>query len=218
MLTVVAVWARPLRGDTVARITDQRGLLYLTAGIIVAIVILSYDRLRQSQRDERLAARTAELTTEAADARASAAELAALVRFSQTLGFCTDAETLRRTVLEELPRLKPIVNRAGGVLSGGEQQILAIARCLCGKPRLIMLDEPTEGIQPSIVEEIVEILKDLQARRGLTVIIVEQDLEFIAALSQRVYAIQRGRITSELSPQQLANPEVLKKFVGMGPR
>ena len=61
-------------------------------------------------------------------------------------------------VLEALPRLKPILGRAGGVLSGGEQQILALARCLAGHPKLILLDEPTEGIQPSIIEEIIEIL------------------------------------------------------------
>jgi branched-chain amino acid transport system ATP-binding protein len=61
-------------------------------------------------------------------------------------------------VLEEFPRLKPLLDRSGGALSGGEQQLLAIARCLCGKPRLVLLDEPTEGIQPSIIDEIVEVL------------------------------------------------------------
>ena len=129
-----------------------------------------------------------------------------------------ERERLIAEVLEELPRLKPILGRPGGVLSGGEQQILALARCLCGRPRLLMLDEPTEGIQPSIVEEIVEILKDIRQRRGLTVIVVEQDLDFIAALSEKVYVIQRGRITGELSPEHLADPEVVQEFVGMGTR
>ena len=67
-------------------------------------------------------------------------------------------------VIESLPRLKPILGRAGGVLSGGEQQILALARCLCGHPKLILLDEPTEGIQPSIIEEIIEILLRAEGR------------------------------------------------------
>ena len=106
-------------------------------------------------------------------------------------------ERLIAEVLEELPRLKPILSRPGGVL---------------------MLDEPTEGIQPSIVEEIIEILKQIRQRRGLTVIVVEQDLDFIAALSERVYVIQRGRITGELSPEHLADPEVVQEFVGMGTR
>src|SRR5438046_8990819 len=90
------------------------------------------------------------------------------------------------TVLQEFPRLKALLDRAGGALSGGEQQLLAIARCLCGNPRLVLLDEPTEGIQPSIIEEIVETLQRLRAQSGLTMTLVEQNLDFIAALSQRI--------------------------------
>lgn len=119
-------------------------------------------------------------------------------------------------ILADLPRLKPLLDRAGGVLSGGEQQILALARCLAGRPRLMMLDEPTEGIQPSIIEEIVDILKRLRDSRGLTIVLVEQNLEFIAALAQRVEVIQRGRITGELKPDQLADPQIVQEFVGMG--
>lgn len=120
------------------------------------------------------------------------------------------------TTLDEFPRLKPLLDRVGGVLSGGEQQILALARALCGSPRLLLLDEPTEGIQPSIVEEIIDILKGLRDKRGLTIVLVEQNLEFIAALSQRVLIIQRGQITGEVPPEQLDNPELVGEFVGMG--
>jgi branched-chain amino acid transport system ATP-binding protein len=120
------------------------------------------------------------------------------------------------TTLQEFPRLKPLLDRVGGVLSGGEQQILALARALCGNPRLLLLDEPTEGIQPSIVEEIIDILKSLRDKRGLTIVLVEQNLEFIAALSQRVLIIQRGQITGEVPPEQLDNPELVGEFVGMG--
>jgi branched-chain amino acid transport system ATP-binding protein len=67
-------------------------------------------------------------------------------------------ETIIKDILARFPRLDPIIDRLGGALSGGEQQILALARCLCGSPKLLLLDEPTEGIQPSIVEEILEIL------------------------------------------------------------
>ena len=126
------------------------------------------------------------------------------------------AEESFATVLEEFPRLKPLLDRRGGVLSGGEQQILAIARSLCGNPRLLMLDEPTEGIQPSIVEEIVSILHDLRKKRQLTLLLVEQKLDFIAALADRVFVIQRGQITGTLAPAQLEDPTIVREFVGFG--
>jgi branched-chain amino acid transport system ATP-binding protein len=118
-------------------------------------------------------------------------------------------------VIELLPRLKPILGRAGGELSGGEQQILALARCLCGQPRFILLDEPTEGIQPSIVEEIIDILLQLKGRRALTIVLVEQNLDFIRRLSERVLIIQKGRITGEVPPDRLADDALVAEFVGM---
>ena len=133
------------------------------------------------------------------------------------MGACTrgaeEAQVVDR-VLEELPRLKPLLDRLGGELSGGEQQILAVARCLCGEPRLMLLDEPTEGIQPSIVDLIVDTLRRLREGRGLGLILVEQNLDFIAALCARVFIIQRGRITREISPSQLADAELVSEFVG----
>jgi branched-chain amino acid transport system ATP-binding protein len=118
-------------------------------------------------------------------------------------------------VLEEFPRLKPLLDRPGGALSGGEQQLLAIARCLCGTPRLILLDEPTEGIQPSIIDEIVEILLRLRDQSGLTMILVEQNLDFIAALSQRILIIQKGAITREVQPGDLGDPSLVGEFIGI---
>ena len=118
-------------------------------------------------------------------------------------------------ILEDFPRLKPLLDRAGGALSGGEQQLLAIARCLCGKPRLMLLDEPTEGIQPSIIDEIVETLKGLREKKGLTIILVEQNLDFIAALSQRVLIIQKGAITREAAPGDLADQSLIGEFIGI---
>jgi branched-chain amino acid transport system ATP-binding protein/urea transport system ATP-binding protein len=118
-------------------------------------------------------------------------------------------------VLTEFPRLQRLLDRRGGALSGGEQQLLALARCLCMRPKLLLLDEPTEGIQPSIIEEIVETLGGLRARRGLTLILVEQNLDFIAALSQRILTIQKGRITGSLAPEQFRDPELVAEFVGM---
>jgi urea ABC transporter ATP-binding protein UrtE len=106
-------------------------------------------------------------------------------------------------VLELFPRLKPLLTRVGGLLSGGEQQLLALARCLCGQPKLMMLDEPTEGIQPSINEEIVEALSLLRTSTRLTLLIVEQRREFIAALSDRVLIMQKGMIVKEATPVEL---------------
>jgi len=118
-------------------------------------------------------------------------------------------------VLEEFPRLKRLLDRAGGALSGGEQQLLAIARCLCGKPRLVLLDEPTEGIQPSIIDEIVETLLRLRDNLGLTMILVEQNLDFIAALSQRILIIQKGAITREVQPGDLHDSSLIGEFIGI---
>ena len=118
-------------------------------------------------------------------------------------------------VLEEFPRLKTLLDRVGGALSGGEQQLLAMARCLCGKPRLVLLDEPTEGIQPSIIDEIVETLQRLRAKSGLTMILVEQNLDFIAALSQRILIIQKGTITREVRPDELGDASLVGEFIGI---
>ncbi len=106
-------------------------------------------------------------------------------------------------VIEEFPRLKPILTRAGGVLSGGEQQILALARCLCAEPQLVLLDEPTDGIQPSIIEEMKDTLKSLARARNLSILLVEQNLEFISDLATRVLAIKRGQLSGEIDPTKL---------------
>ena len=127
----------------------------------------------------------------------------------------TDAEDdVIETVLHEFPRLKPLLDRLGGALSGGEQQLLAIARCLCGKPRLVLLDEPTEGIQPSIIDEIVDALQRLRDTSGLTMILVEQNLDFIKALSDLVLIIQKGRIVREVAPAELDDPAMVGEFIG----
>jgi branched-chain amino acid transport system ATP-binding protein len=118
-------------------------------------------------------------------------------------------------VLQEFPRLKTLLDRAGSALSGGEQQLLAIARCLCGQPRLILLDEPTEGIQPSIIDEIIDTLQRLRANGALTMILVEQNLDFIAALSQRILIIQKGAITREVQPGALGDASLVGEFVGI---
>ena len=118
-------------------------------------------------------------------------------------------------MLGYFPALVPLLDRPGQALSGGQQQLLALARCLVGRPNVILLDEPTEGIQPSIVEEIAATLKRLQAALGLTIVLVEQDLQFIAQLATRVLIIQRGRIIGTVSPAELDNPAIVAEYLGM---
>lgn len=105
-------------------------------------------------------------------------------------------------VLAIFPRLGPLLGRIGGVLSGGEQQILAIARCLCGRPTILLLDEPTDGIQPSIIEEIVETLTTLRDKTQLTVVLVEQSLDFICRLVSRILIIQKGTIIRSIRTEE----------------
>ncbi|RRH86694.1 ABC transporter ATP-binding protein [Variovorax beijingensis] len=118
-------------------------------------------------------------------------------------------------LLEDFPRLKPLLERPGGSLSGGEQQLLALARALAGRPTLLLLDEPTEGIQPSIIEEIAETLAALRDRMKLTIVLVEQNLEFIAAVSQRVLVIKRGQIGGEIPREHLGDFEIMSQYTGV---
>jgi len=93
------------------------------------------------------------------------------------------------------PVLKAMLGRKGGVLSGGQQQQLAIGRALLTRPKLLMLDEPTEGIQPSIIDEIGDTLKRLRQEGGLAILLVEQFVDFCREVGDRFYAMDRGAIT-----------------------
>jgi branched-chain amino acid transport system ATP-binding protein/urea transport system ATP-binding protein len=118
-------------------------------------------------------------------------------------------------LLADFPRIKPLLDRAGGSLSGGEQQLLALARALAGKPSLLLLDEPTEGIQPSIIEEIAETLQALRQRLGLAIVLVEQNLDFIASVSERVLVIKRGQIGGEIPREHLGDFAVMSEYTGV---
>jgi branched-chain amino acid transport system ATP-binding protein len=118
-------------------------------------------------------------------------------------------------LLTDFPRLKPLLDRAGGSLSGGEQQLLALARALAGKPKILLLDEPTEGIQPSIIEEIAQTLTSLRERLGLTIVLVEQNLDFIATVSQRVLVIKRGQLGAEIPREHLSDLAVMSEYTGV---
>jgi urea transport system ATP-binding protein len=97
-------------------------------------------------------------------------------------------------VFDYFPALKTMLDRRGGMLSGGQQQQLAIARALVAEPRLLILDEPTEGIQPSIITLIGSVLKSLKAAPNVAVLLVEQYLEFALKLADRYYVMEKGAI------------------------
>ena len=116
------------------------------------------------------------------------------------------------SILGEFPRLAALLDRPGGALSGGEQQLVAIARALIQEPKIVLLDEPTEGIQPSIIEEIIDLLKLLRRRRGLTILLVEQNIDFIKALSDRVLLIQKGTIVREFATKDISDAAAMGDF------
>jgi urea transport system ATP-binding protein len=97
-------------------------------------------------------------------------------------------------VLELFPILKEFLNRRGGNLSGGQQQQLAIARALLSEPKVMLLDEPTEGIQPNLVEQIEEVLIELNRKQGLTIVLVEQNIAFARRASNRFAIFNRGSV------------------------
>lgn len=107
------------------------------------------------------------------------------------------ARRIKEEVFELFPVLKSMLARRGGDLSGGQQQQLAIARALVAEPRLIILDEPTEGIQPSIIKDIARALNALRQERGFAIVVSEQMLGFALDLADRFLVIDRGRIVHE---------------------
>ncbi len=113
------------------------------------------------------------------------------------------------------PILAQRKNQKAGTMSGGEQQQLSIGRALVGNPDLILLDEPSEGIQPSIVQDIAKNMKKLNAEIGLTILFVEQNIDMIMSMAQRCYVMDKGKITDEVSPKNLANDAVLRKYLAI---
>jgi urea transport system ATP-binding protein len=108
-------------------------------------------------------------------------------------------------VFEYFPALRDLAERKGGVLSGGQQQQLAIARALVQEPKLLLLDEPTEGLQPSVVEEIQQIIKRIQAERICSVLLIEQRLDFVADITQRFAILETGHIVRQGNISELTD-------------
>jgi urea ABC transporter ATP-binding protein UrtE len=125
---------------------------------------------------------------------------------------------LRRQVPERLYAWFPILEdrQRGETMSGGEQQQLAIARALIGRPRLLLLDEPSEGIQPSIVQALGTTLGDIAAAEGLTMLLVEQNLDLVTSLASRCLFIENGRLVDAAEPARLrTDPSLLQRYLSV---
>ncbi len=113
------------------------------------------------------------------------------------------------------PILRERLQQRAGSMSGGQQQQLAIGRILVGNPRLILLDEPSEGIQPNIVQRIAEIIRRLRDEQGLTVIIVEQNLTLIQAVADRCIVMDKGTVVAQVGRDEIADPSVAKRYLAI---
>ncbi len=119
-------------------------------------------------------------------------------------------------IVEHFPSLKPKLKALGGSLSGGQQQLLALARALIIEPKLLLLDEPSEGIQPSLLDEISDVIGLFQKEFNLAILLVEQNLDFAGQLIERAYVMEGGLIKRSLDKENLSNSEALhQEFLGV---
>lgn len=118
-------------------------------------------------------------------------------------------------VLQLFPFLEARFSQFGGTMSGGEQQMLAIARALCARPRLILLDEPSDGVQPSIVQAIGTLIPEIAAARRLGVILVEQNLDLALGAARRVVVLDKGTIVHECASEEFQDLEIQTRFLAV---
>jgi urea transport system ATP-binding protein len=134
------------------------------------------------------------------------------------LGLTANRNKKTANLLEEIfeffPMLKQHLKRQGGLLSGGQQQQLAIARGLMSQPHMILLDEPTEGIQPSIVQEIEATLRRINSEKGITVMVVEQKIDFAKQLAQKFFMMEKGAIVAQGSTKEL-NDTLVHRYLAV---
>jgi branched-chain amino acid transport system ATP-binding protein len=138
-------------------------------------------------------------------------ELGAVVRRARA-----GAAAAMERVLRLFPRLQERRRQRAGTLSGGEQQMLAIARCLMGQPRLLMLDEPSLGLAPVAADDVFAVIRELNRRDGLTIVLVEQNVVQSLALAHRGYVLENGRIVmSGSGGELLADDGVRRAYIGL---
>lgn len=111
------------------------------------------------------------------------------------------------------PKLYERRNQKAGTLSGGEQAALSLGRALVGNPEVLILDEPTEGIQPNLVQEMGKIIKQINQDFGITVLLIEQHIGLIQSISQRCYAMDKGTIVNEFAEDDIQNYDLLKQYL-----
>jgi len=124
------------------------------------------------------------------------------------------AEQRIQMVFERFPRLSERRNQSGTTLSGGEQQMLAMARVLIGNPKLLLIDEPTEGLAPMVVADIFRLMEELKAQ-GISILLIEQNIHKAIHLCDRHYVVERGRVVLEGNSQDLEERKELIKRVSV---
>jgi ABC-type branched-subunit amino acid transport system ATPase component len=140
------------------------------------------------------------------------------VRESLEMGRIASGRTRRSRideVLDYFPRLRERLGQSAGTLSGGEQQMLAIARGLMTDPRLMLLDEPSDGIMPVLVNQIAEILVEIVRNEQMTLVIVEQNVPMLFRMTDRFVILEKGRIAAQGSREQIAASEVMKAYLAI---
>ncbi len=119
-------------------------------------------------------------------------------------------------MFDEFPVLRDKASQAGGQLSGGQQQLLALARALISSPRLVLLDEPSEGLQPSIITSIGQVITKARESRGVTFVLVEQNLDFVTSVATRIAIMEKGTIVLSESPEVVQRrPDIQHAYLGL---
>jgi ABC-type branched-subunit amino acid transport system ATPase component len=133
------------------------------------------------------------------------------VRENLELGSYASQDYDWEPVFDYFPKLKILMDRKAGYLSGGERQMLMIGRAILGRPRMLLVDEPTEGLAPSIVMHLRDVFKELAKKTAL--VVVEQNLPLVCAIADKIYAIKEGRIMAELTDRASIKPEMCEAYL-----